>query len=314
MSPGATKKRRQQVQGGSAGIDPPHNGGGRAAGMTIIEALRLAEAYLRKHGVESPRLSAEHLLAKACSCERIDLYMRFDMHAGENVLAAYRADLRKRAEHYPLQYLLGEVGFYSLRFAVREGVFIPRPETELLVEWIEEILEGRKEIRFLEFGVGTGVISGALTARHPHWSGTAFDVSPVAACLARENFESLGVAGRMSVFVSDGFGALGAGSGFDMLVANPPYIPSGEIVELQREVSAFEDRSAINGGGRGTRFYPVLARTGRTVLRPGGLLALEIGDGQAAEVERVLGSSGYKRITMRRDYNGFERMVTAFVP
>ncbi len=284
------------------------------AGMTIIEILRLSEEYLRERGVESPRLSAEHLLAKARRCERIDLYMRFDERAGEEMLGPLRADIKKRAENYPLQYLLGTVEFFSLRFSVREGVFIPRPETELLVEWIEEMLHEMNTIRFFEFGAGTGVISAALAVRHPQWSGTAIEASLRAARLARKNFESLGISERVQVIVTDGFGSLRLQPNFDLLVSNPPYIPTGAIEKLQSEVSKFEPRRAIDGGGDGLRYYPILADRGRTALKSGGLLALEIGDGQAEAVKAILEEYGYEAIAARKDYNGFDRMVTARAP
>jgi len=284
------------------------------AGMTIIEILRLSEEYLRERGVESPRLSAEHLLAKACRCERIDLYMRFDERAEEEMLGPFRADIKKRAGHYPLQYLLGTVEFFSLRFSVREGVFIPRPETELLVEWIEEMLHEMNAVRFLEFGAGTGVISGTLAVKHPQWSGTAIEASLRAARLARKNFESLGIWERVPVVVSDSFDSLRLDQDFDLLVSNPPYIPSGAIEKLQREVSKFEPRGALDGGDDGLQYYPLLADRGRAALKSGGLLAMEIGDGQVEAVRAILEDYGYEGIAARKDYNGFDRMMTARAP
>ncbi len=283
-------------------------------GATLGEFVRLGQGYLEMHEVESARLSAEYLLAQALDCERCDLYLRFNEHPPEHVLARYREYLAKRTAHYPLQYLCGEVEFYSLPFRVEEGVFIPRPETELLVEWIEEILEGVKDVRFLEFGVGTGVISGSLAVRHPQWTGVAFDLSPPSVSLARDNFTSLGISDRVVMFAADGFNAIFPTHPFDLLVANPPYIPSSAICALQPEVSMYENISAIDGGSDGTAFYPLLAEAGMCYLKSGGLLALEIGDGQAADVETILRYSGYEWISMRRDYNGMERMVTALRP
>jgi release factor glutamine methyltransferase len=290
-------------------------GGGRAGGVALIETVRMAEGYLKKRGVDSPRLSAELLLAKVLGCGRLDLYMRFDETLGDEELAGYRLILKRRAEHYPLQYLMGSVEFYSLPFAVREGVFIPRPETELLVEWVEEAFGDSGEARFLEFGVGSGVITGSLASRHPGWRGFAFDKSEAATALAKENLESLDIRGeRVSIFAADGFDAVSSAGEFDLLVANPPYVPTGSIGALQREVSIYENRTALDGGADGLSFFPLLADSGMRILRPGGMIALEIGNGQGGRVARILGSAGYERIDVRKDYNGLERLAAAFIP
>ncbi len=299
-------------------IDAGGSGESRAGGSTgapLIETVRMAEGYLEKRGVDSPRLSAELLLAKVLGCGRLDLYMRFDEVLCEEALSGYRAVLKRRAEHYPLQYLMGSVEFYSLPFHVREGVFIPRPETELLVEWIEEIFGGDTGTRFIEFGVGSGVIAGSLASRHSGWRGFAFDKSEEAIALAKENLERLEIGGdRVSVFAADGFDAVRSGGEFDLLVANPPYIPTGAIGTLQREVAAYENRAALDGGDDGLSFYPLLAESGMRILRPGGMIALEIGDGQGGRVSRILEAAGYERIDVREDYNGLERLAAAFVP
>lgn len=286
-----------------------------ATGTALMHTMRMAEGYLEKRGVDSPRLSAELLLAKVLGCNRIDLYMRFDEALEEDELTGYRDVLRRRAEHYPLQYLLGTAEFFSLPFTMREGVFIPRPETELLVELVEEAFEGRSEARFIEFGVGSGVITGSLAIRHEGWRGFAFDKSQHAATLAKENIEALGIRGeRVSVFAADGFEAIAASGAFDLLVANPPYIPTGVIETLQREVSVYENRIALDGGADGLYFYPMLAESGRKILAPGGMIALEIGDGQGVGVTRILEAAGYERIDVKKDYNGLERLAAAFNP
>jgi release factor glutamine methyltransferase len=282
--------------------------------LTVMEAVNLAEGYLSSHGIESPRLSAEHLLAKTLGCSRLDLYLRFDECPGKSEIAAFREDIKIRSRHYPLQYILGRVEFFSRSFSVAEGVFIPRPETELLVERVEEICGMHQGITFLEFGVGSGVISGTLAARHPGWSGCAFDVSPAAAALAARNFAALGISNRLSVFVAEGFSAIRAPKRFDCLIANPPYIPSADIAGLQPEVAFHESRTALDGGEDGMKFYPSIARAGADLLDGGGLIALEIGDAQAAEVGRTLESCGFERVSVRKDYNGYERVITAHLP
>ncbi len=276
---------------------------------TVIEAVKMSEGYLEKHGVESARLSAEHLLAKALGCTRLDLYLRFAETLGEPVLDEYRSDLRKRARRIPLQYILGEVEFSSLTFRMAEDVFIPRPETELLVELAGELMSGREAVRFIEFGTGSGAISGALASAGPAWTGIAFDISPVAAALAAANIEALGVSDRVEVLVSDGFGEFAEAGTFDLVVSNPPYIPAGDIEGLQAEVSSWESRTALDGGTDGLDFYPVIARQGFRLLRPGGAIAVEIGHGQGSAVTGILKAEGFAAVEMKKDYNGLERMV-----
>ena len=281
---------------------------------TVIEAVRMSEGYLEKHGVESPRLSAEHLLARALGCTRLDLYLRFEETLGEPVLGRYRGDLKKRASRIPLQYILGEVEFRSLNFRIEEKIFIPRPETELLVELAEELMRGRDSVRFIEFGTGSGAIAGALAAANRHWTGIAFDVSPEAAALAAANIEALGAGDRIEVLVSDRFGEFAEEGTFDLVVSNPPYIPAGEIDGLQDEVSSWESRTALDGGEDGLSFYPVIAGAGSRLLGPGGALAVEIGHGQGGAVSGILAEAGYLDVEMRMDYNGLERMVAGKRP
>ncbi len=280
----------------------------------MIGAVKMAAEYLAGREVSSPRLNAEHLLAKIMGCERLDLYLRFDERLTEEDLAGYRAFLKRRAEHYPLQYILGSTEFYSLPFETSEGVFVPRHETELLVEWIEEIFEERGDATFIEFGVGSGVIAGSLVSRNPAWRGFAFDRSPRAAELAKRNFISLGVSDRVHVFVAETFGAVGRGLEFDLLVSNPPYIPTLTIPALQKEVSVFEDEGALDGGSDGLCYYPQLAEAGVRLLGPGGVIALEIGEGQGADVVEILAAAGYENAAVKKDYNGLERLVAAFRP
>jgi release factor glutamine methyltransferase len=278
---------------------------------TVIEAVKMSQGYLERHGVEEARLSAEHLLAKALGCTRLDLYLRFEETLGEPVLERYRSDLKKRAGRMPLQYILGEVEFHSLTLKIEEGVFIPRPETELLVDLAGELMSGRESVRFIEFGTGTGAVAGGLASLGLGWSGIAFDISPRAVELASANLEALGFSGRIEVVESNGFTTFADLESFDLVVSNPPYIPACEIDRLQDEVSVWESREALDGGEDGLRFYPVIARGARRLLVPGGALAVEIGNGQGSSVRKIFESAGFIGVEMRRDYNGLERMVAA---
>ena len=285
------------------------SGTGRAGKMNIVETIKLASNYLEGKGVPSPRLNAELLLAKALGCSRLDLYLRFDEVPLSEAMERFKSDLRLRAKRYPIQYITGSVEFYSLPFKIIEGVFIPRPETELLVEWAEESMDGMKDVRFVEFGVGSGIISGTLAKRNDSWRGVAVDISRDAVILARENIEALGVSERVSLILSDGFDSIRCDGGFDLLVANPPYIPGGAIPDLQPEVSGYEERSALDGGPDGLRFYPAIVNEGMRLLSKGGVAIVEIGQGEEKSVKEMFVEGGYSVVDVRKDYNGLERLV-----
>jgi len=294
--------------------DPVNRQSQGQARPTVLDAVKLSEEYLARHQVESPRLSAERLLAKALDCSRMDLYLNYDRVLDEDILGGYRTDLRKRAEHYPLQYIIGETEFFSLPFRVAEEVFIPRPETELLIERAEEMFESDRPVRFLEFGLGSGVVSGTLASRHQRWEGAGFDISLKAVKLSRENFRSLGVIGRVQTFVSSGFEAVSSEQRFDLIISNPPYIPAGDIDGLQKEVSVYENRTALNGGADGSEFYPLLAAAGREHLEPNGVLLVETGEGMGEMVKSIFRENGFVDIEITPDYSGLERVVSAVCP
>lgn len=277
--------------------------------ITIVEAVKLAEGYLDSRGVSSPRLSAELILSHILGCRRLDLYLRFDERLKGEILERYREALKKRARHYPVQYITGEVEFFSLPFKLVEGVFIPRPETELLVEWVEELVGSRGRIDFFEFGSGSGVISGTLARRHEGWRGFAIDIVKKAAMCTLMNLKLLGVESRVSVAVSDGFSAFDDGAVFDLVVSNPPYIKTEAIDGLEPEVSVYENRIAIDGGSDGLMVYPRIIEGAFRLLKDGGYIVLEIGHGQMRDVLNIMQRTGFRELEGRKDYNGLERLV-----
>jgi release factor glutamine methyltransferase len=193
------------------------------------------------------------------------------------------------------------------------GVFIPRPETELLVEhvltWMKAA-EGRD--RILELCTGSGAICVSLAAEAPGAEVWTADISEAALALARTNAEAHDVAGRMRFLHGDLFAALPAGSRFAALVANPPYIPSDEIDKLAPEVSRHEPRAALDGGPTGLDFYKRIIAGAPAVLEENGLIALEVGLGQAADVADMLRAGGFGGVEIAKDYAGIDRIVTGF--
>lgn len=274
--------------------------------MTVLEVLSAATDYLGKQGVESPRLNAEHLLAFVLGKKnRIELYLEFERPLGEKERAPLRDLVRQRAEGRPLQHLLGTVEFLGHTFATDARALIPRPETEQLVELV--LASGDFE-RALDVGTGSGVIALSLALNRPEAVIAGCDISLEALALAGENAAKHGLEARVSFVESDLLGNLSAP--VDVIVANLPYISSGEIAALSREVR-HDPVLALDGGGDGLDLIRRLAADVPRILKPGGLLALEIGHDQSGAVCRLLQAHNFRDIAPRRDYQNIERFVIA---
>lgn len=274
---------------------------------TVLELLRATTDYFTRHGVESPRLNAEHLIAHVLGKKRIELYMEFDRPLGERELAPLRELVRKRAAGVPLQHLLGTVEFHKRQFATDARALIPRPETELLMEHIlKEPLPDAP--RILDVGTGSGVIALTLAAELPQATVVAVDVSPEALALAGENAARLGLTDRVQFAQSDLLESV-EGS-FDLIVANLPYIPGGDIAALAREVQ-HDPRLALDGGPVGTEIIDRLIAQARERLNPGGRLVLEIGHDQSEPLAAELSRQNYRDIRPVPDYQGVLRFLFA---
>lgn len=282
---------------------------------TVLEVLEATTGFFKKHGVESPRLNIEHLLAHVLGKRRMDLYLEFDRPLSERDLEPLRELVKRRGQGVPLQHLLGTVEFHRREFLCDARALIPRPETERFVELMlaeipKEPAEGQPAPALLDLGTGTGVIALTLAAERPHARVVAVDLSPEALALARENAARLGLAERVEFASSDLFDAVPAGP-FDVIAANLPYVPAGEIPGLAREVR-HDPALALDGGVDGLAVIE-RAITGATAhLRPGGgRLALEIGHGHAAQAINLLLENDYRDIRAEKDYGGVERFLFA---
>lgn len=274
---------------------------------TVLEVIQATTAYFEKHGVESPRLNIEHLLAHLMGVKRMELYMRFDQPVAPAVLDPLRELVRRRSTGEPLQHLLGTVEFLGRTFLSDKRALIPRPETEL---FCEKLLARHKEPKFagrlLDVGVGSGIIALTLAAAWPEATVEAVDVSPAALELAAENARRHGLADRVRFYHSD---LLATASGeYQLIAANLPYIAAAEIPGLTREVR-HDPLSALDGGSLGTELIFRLIDEARGFLR--GQLALEIGCDQAKAICVELGRQNYHDIGAEADYGGRDRFVFA---
>jgi release factor glutamine methyltransferase len=273
---------------------------------TVLKLLQWTADYFRDKGIESPRLDAELLLSATLEMDRVALYVNFERPLIADELARYREKVRRRADREPLQYILGETEFWSLPFSVNPAVLIPRADTEVLVEEALKRIDGCSSV--LDVGTGSGAIAVALAHEKPEIKVTALDCSEDALEVARGNARRNGVVERVACLAGD-LNSLPPGP-FDMIVSNPPYIPSRDWEQLMPEVRDHEPRLALDGGDDGLEAYRRIAVQAVQLLTPGGWLLVEVGIGQAAVVGALFKAAGLTEVGQRDDYAGIPRVVT----
>jgi release factor glutamine methyltransferase len=282
----------------------------------ILEVLRLTTDFFRYHDVEGPRVSAELLLAHALKTERLDLYLRFDQPLSPDELDVYRELVRRRLRREPVAYITGTKGFWNLTLGVTRDVLIPRPDTECLVE---NALADLSRIRasvdrppaVLEMATGSGAVILCLAAGMPEGRFFASDVSVPALGVAADNARRNSLSDSIFFFASDWFSAVRAGAfSFDLIVVNPPYIPTADIPGLAPEIKDYEPRWALDGGGDGlTHIRHIIATAGR-FLGAGGLLLMEIGWDQRARVQALAEEAVWcLEVSFFRDLAGHDRVA-----
>ena len=275
--------------------------------MTLLEVLQSSTDYFKKRKIDNPRLNAEHLLAHVLGRKRLELYLQFERDLAESELTPLRKLVRRRGEGEPLQHLLGTVEFCGHTFAIDKRAMIPRPETEELVELLKSRIENR-ESRIVDVGTGSGVIALTLAAEFPEAEIHAVDVSEEALQLARENAKRLGLSERVQFTKGNLLENLV--ERFDLIVANLPYISMQDRQSLSREV-LHDPEVALFAGERGDELIRELIDQAPPRLRPGGLLALELGIDQSEPISDFLARKKYQDITSKNDYSGTPRFVFA---
>lgn len=276
--------------------------------MTLGEVYRGGKRLLEEAGCDSAGFDAGCLFQKAFGLDRQQRVMRSEEEADPEQTERYLSLARGRADGRPLQYLLGEWPFLGLTLEVGEGVLIPREETELLVRTAAEQLKGRENPEVVDLCAGTGAVALGLASLVPGARISAVEKYEDALAYLRRNIKRTGFPGvkavRLDVLDSASAECF---STFDAVVSNPPYVCAGEIASLQREVRR-EPREALDGGEDGLVFYRAIAEIWLPKLNPGGVAAVEIGEGQARDVEALF-SSELTEIGTFRDFNGTERVV-----
>lgn len=282
---------------------------------TIGRLLNWTTDFFAERGLESARLEAEVLLAHCRGCQRILLYTAFDEPASDQLREKFRDLVRQRASGKPVAYLVGKREFYSLDFEVTPDVLIPRPETELLVLTLLDTVKEQgwvdKPLAVADVGTGSGIIAVCTAKNLPRARVTAIDISPPALAVAQRNADRYKVAERIEFVESDLFEALPDTVTFDFIAANPPYITSAEMAELDRSVREFEPHMALDGGQQGVDVVERLVEASAKRLQPGGMLLLEISPMIAERVEKLVEASPLELQQTLKDTNDHARIIQA---
>jgi release factor glutamine methyltransferase len=280
------------------------------AGVPVRALLVRGQGALADAGLPTARPDAEHLLAELLGAERLALYTAA-LGVPEPIARRYRELIARRAAGEPLQYLLGWTEFGGLRIRVGPGALIPRPETEGLVAWSLELAPPGATV--CDLGTGTGCIACAIAALRPDVTVAAVERSAAALELAADNVRAHGLNPRVTVLSGDLFAALAPRARLDLVVANPPYIPTGLLASLPREVRDWEPRDALDGGPDGMDVHRRIVAGAPRALREGGALLMEVGDGQAPAVASALDTAGFVGVRTRRDLSGMDRYVAGWL-
>lgn len=283
----------------------------RAVRLAIVEGAR----RLQEAGIDSARLDAEVLLAHVLQLDRNQLYLDSDVWFDVGAATRFEELLTRRLHREPLAYITGTREFWSLDFCVTRDVLIPRPETELVVELALELaarLTSDGPPRILDLGTGSGAIAVSLATELTDAELWAVDVSVPALAVALHNARRNGVAGRIAFAAGNLFEALRAKSGFQLIVANPPYIRGDEFAALAPEVAIWEPRQALDGGVDGLDFYRRIAAGAADLMTVGGALVLEVAADTGRQVGKLLEEAGsFTPAAIFRDYNGRERVIVS---
>lgn len=283
---------------------------------TVQRILQWTTDFLKQKQVESPRLEAELLLAHARGCQRIRLYTDLLTALTDDERTRMRGFVKRRANREPLAYITGHKEFYGREFAVGQGVLIPRPETETLVDVCLDHITDGQPTHVCEVGFGSGCISITLAKQRPNLRMTATDISSHAMEFASTNSKTHGVEARVKLLAGDGFEPLAGRSTdlFDGIVSNPPYVREDELAGLEPEVAVHEPKEALISGEDGLLLTRRLIKEAVSLLKPGGWMILELDPAQCDTAVELFGAAGFFNTRIYKDLSGLNRIVRASLP
>lgn len=281
---------------------------------SIRRVIAWAADYLTRRGNETARLDAELLLGRVLGLDRIGLIMQSERPLAPAELHDFRELFKRRRAGEPLAYLLGEREFFGISLRVDKRVLIPRPDTERLVEVALERTRSRSMLgAALDLCTGSGCVAIAFARARPTWSVLGVDVSAEALAVARDNAHRTGAVRNLRLLEGSLFAPV-PGQRFDLITANPPYIPSGELAELPLDVRGFEPHLALDGGADGLDLVREIARQAQQHLTPRGLLAMEVGADQGPRATEILREHGFADVELARDLGARDRVVSGYGP
>jgi release factor glutamine methyltransferase len=284
-------------------------------GWTVGRVVRWAADDFRARGIESPRLEAELLLAHALGTDRMRIIVESERVLTEDELGRYRELIQRRRKGEPVAYLRGYKEFYGRTFRVDRRVLVPRADTEILVETaLARTLARSMGRRYLDLCTGSGCVAISLARERPGCQVFAIDASRPALEVARENGVRLGA--QVAWLEGDLFEPLAAFPhlSFDLVTANPPYIPEGELASLPPDIRGFEPPLALSGGEDGLVVLKRIVAEAPRFLRKGGVLAVEMGMGQASRVRALFEQAGFGEVKVDKDYGGHDRVASGVIP
>jgi release factor glutamine methyltransferase len=278
--------------------------------VTVEQALKQGTHYLRSKGLRFPRQDTELILASILKRQRTYVFSHPRSVLSEAEEKAYYQWLHRRGDHYPIQYLRGEQEFYGRPFKVNPSVLIPRPETETLVTAALKFLRPRQNpLRILDIGTGSGCIAITLACENTNSTTVATDISMEALHLATENAVLNDCRDRVQFLHANLCSAFRADDFFDLITANPPYVPTDQIDQVDQSVRSFEPPEAVFAGPDGLEVYPGILENAKPLLKPDGRLLVELGEGTQSDVRQLASNSNWRVLDTHADLAGIERCL-----
>ncbi len=281
---------------------------------TVRDVLNWTCDYLESKGLPEPRLDVEYLLAYILKVNRLNLYMQMDRPMTKKELNLFKSLIKRRLSREPIQYIIGRAYIWKYEFFVQKGVFIPRRETETLIETAVNELKKKSDAFVLDVGCGCGCIILSLARDLASVKGVGVDVDLLAIKVSVKNREFLNVQDKIFFVLGDLFSPFKKRELFNAIVSNPPYVRSDEVEVLADEIKRYEPRIALDGGRDGLDFIRKLVKESPAYLKSGGFVALEVGVNQASSVKFLMERSGFVKVRTEKDLSGVERVVIGWKP
>ncbi len=281
---------------------------------TVKEVINWTTNYLESKGLPNARLDIEYLLSYILGVSRLNLYLQMDKPLNKRELSLFKSMVKRRLNREPVQYITNRAYIWKYEFFVDKGVFIPRKETETLIEVSLSSLKKKENPFVLDVGCGCGCVILSIVKDLPGAKGIGIDIDAKAVKVSAINRKRLNLTERVYFVQSDLFCCFKQAEIFDAIVSNPPYISSDDIESLQEEIAKYEPRIALNGGKDGLAIIRRIVKGAFYLIKRGGFLALEVGIGQGASVKFFMERAGFVKVSVEKDFSGVDRVVIGWKP